>query len=224
MAALALVLFLAVDIPSPGSSTEHVPVLTVLQVPAIAACAVTVVAVAGTISMLEPVLSLHLGSLAVTPGRIGIVYGVAAVATTTLHPICGRLADRFGARHVTMFGVVLTATMLPLLAQAAGFRSAVGLYLLVAAAAAFIITPSLALMGQATSEAGVQSFGVAYGLYNLAWGAGLLGGPALGGFLLERIGFRPLVIAWAPAVALVALVLARVKSSGSPHPPIRQTL
>ena len=43
-----------------------------------------------------------------------------------------------------------------------------------------------------TTDAGVRSFGVAYGLYNLAWGAGLLGGPALGGFLFERMGFsRP---------------------------------
>ena len=67
--------------------------------------------------------------------------------------------------------------MLPLLAQAAGFRSAVGLYLLVAAAAAFVITPSLALMGEATSDAGVQSFGVAYGLYNLPGARGCSAAP-----------------------------------------------
>jgi multidrug resistance protein len=215
MAAAAFVLFWLVDVPSPAAVREAVPVLMVLRVPAIAACAVTVVAVAATISMLEPILSLHLGLLGVNPGRIGTVYGVAAVATTSLHPLCGRLADRFGARQVTMFGVLLTAAMLPLLAQAASFRSAVALYLLAAAGAAFIITPSLAFMGQATSEAGIQSFGVAYGLYNLAWGAGLLGGPALGGFLFERLGFRTLVVAWAPCVALVTIALARVKASGS---------
>ena len=57
-------------------------------------------------------------------------------------------------------------------------------------AVALVITPSLAYMAEATSSAGVGSFGVGYGLYNMAWGAGLLGGPALGGFLFERIGFR----------------------------------
>ena len=53
-----------------------------------------------------------------------------------------------------------------------------------------IITPSLAYMAEATSSAGAGSFGVGYGLYNMAWGVGLLGGPALGGFLFERIGLR----------------------------------
>ena len=53
-----------------------------------------------------------------------------------------------------------------------------------------VITPSLAYMAEATSSAGVGSFGVGYGLYNMAWGVGLLGGPALGGFLFERVGLR----------------------------------
>ena len=70
-------------------------------------------------------------------------------------------------------------------------------------------------MGEATNDAGVRSFGVAYGLYNLAWGAGLLGGPALGGFLFERMGFARVLLAWAPAIALVTIALGKVKSSGS---------
>jgi multidrug resistance protein len=221
MATLAFVLFLAVDIPERHAAGEVVPIGMVVRVPAIAACAITVVVVAATISMLEPVLSLHLGTLGVNPGRIGTVYGTAAVVTTMLHPICGRLADRFGARRVTMLGLIASSLMLPFLAQASSFPSAVWSYTLAAAAAAFIITPSLAYMGEATSAAGVQSFGVAYGLYNFAWGVGLLGGPALGGFLFERIGFRSLVLAWAPGVALVTIALARVKSPGSP---IKETL
>jgi len=184
MAAAALVLCFTIEIPPRRSSVETVPIRTVLRVPSIAACGLAVVAVASTISMLEPLLSLHLGMLGVTPGSIGTLYGAAAIVTTMLHPICGRLADRFGARRVTMVVLVLTAAMLPLLAQAWNFSSAVWLYMLAAGAAAFIITPSLAFMGEATSDAGVQSFGVSYGVYNLAWGAGLLGGPALGGCLL----------------------------------------
>src|SRR5205823_8898061 len=65
------------------------------------------------------------------------------------------------------------------------------------------ITPSLSFMAEATSDAGIRSFGVAYGLYNLAWGAGLLAGPALGGFLFERMGFARLLLAWSPPLALV---------------------
>ena len=75
-----------------------------------------------------------------------------------------------------------------------------------------MITPSLAYMGEATSDAGVESFGVAYGLYNMAWGAGLLGGPALGGFLYERIGFSRLTLLWAPALLIVTALVARASA------------
>jgi MFS family permease len=67
-------------------------------------------------------------------------------------------------------------------------------------------------MAEATSDAGLGSFGVAYGLYNVAWGVGLLAGPAAGGFLFERMGFARLTFWWAPAVIVGTLMLARVGS------------
>ena len=216
MAMLDLALFLWLQFPPHQAPAEAVPVGMVLRVPAIAACALAVVAISATISMLEPVLSLYLNTLGVNPARVGMLYGTAAVITTLLHPICGRLADRFGARRMTMVGLIATACTVPVLGQAWSFGSALGFFLFAAAAGAFVITPSLAYMGEATNDAGVRSIGVAYGLYNLAWGVGLLGGPALGGFLFERMGFSRLLIAWAPAVALVTIVLGRVRLSHSP--------
>jgi multidrug resistance protein len=216
MAIVDVGLFAWVEIPPHQAAAEAVPIGMVLRVPAIAACALAVVAISGTISMLEPVLSLYLNTLGVNPARVGMLYGAAAVVTTSLHPVCGRLADHFGARQMTMLGLIATACMIPILGQAWSFPSALVLYLFAAAAGAFVITPSLAYMGEATTDAGVRSFGVAYGLYNLAWGAGLLAGPALGGFLFERMGFSRLLIAWAPAIALVTIALERVGSQGSP--------
>jgi MFS family permease len=99
-----------------------------------------------------------------------------------------------------------------MLARTRTFESAVALFVLQVATMALVITPSLAYMGEATSDAGIKSFGVAYGLYNVAWGAGLLGGPALGGFLFERMGFAGLAIVWAPAVIAITLLLARAGS------------
>jgi DHA1 family solute carrier family 18 vesicular amine transporter 1/2 len=216
MAIVDVGLFAWVEIPPHQAAAEPVPIGMVLRVPAIAACALAVVAISGTISMLEPVLSLYLNTLGVNPARVGMLYGAAAVVTTSLHPVCGRLADHFGARQMTMLGLIATACMIPILGQAWSFSSALVLYLFAAAAGAFVITPSLAYMGEATTDAGVRSFGVAYGLYNLAWGAGLLAGPALGGFLFERMGFSRLLIAWAPPIALVTIALERVKSKRSP--------
>jgi MFS family permease len=138
--------------------------------------------------------------------------------TTTMHPFIGQLADSFGSRRMTMLGLVLASCALPLLAHAWSYPSALALFVVTAAASTFIITPSLAYMGEATSDAGVRSFGVAYGLYNLAWGAGQLSGPAIGGFLFERIGFRSILLVWAPSLALVTILLWRVKSERSQAP------
>ena len=141
--------------------------------------------------MLEPVVSLWLSSrMQLNPGRIGLVFGIAAIAHAALHPVYGRLADRWGGRRLTMLGLAATALVLPLLGRAWSFESAVGFYALQAAAMALVITPSLAYMGEATSQVGVESFGVAYGLYNFAWGIGLLAGPAIGGFAFEAAWLR----------------------------------
>jgi len=82
---------------------------------------------------------------------------------------------------------------------------------LAASAVALVITPSLAYMGEATSAAGLGSFGVAYGLYNMAWGAGLLGGPAVGGFLYERMGLAMLTLVWAPIPVIVSWLITKAQ-------------
>jgi MFS family permease len=82
-------------------------------------------------------------------------------------------------------------------------------YILAAAAFSLVVTPSLAYMAEATSTVGVGSFGVAYGIYNFAWGLGLLLGPAIGGFLFERIGFSRLMLVWMPLLIAVIFLLSR---------------
>src|SRR5262249_24766638 len=154
--------------------------------------------------------------LGLGPARIGLVLGTAAVATTILNPIYGRLADRWGARPLTLLGLVLAAFVLPAVPHAWSFPSAVALWVIEAAMAALAITPSLAYMGEATSTSGIGSFGVAYGLYNVAWGVGLVGGPAVGGFLYERVGFSALALGWAPIVVGVPLALARARRAPAP--------
>ena len=199
--------------PPPGrAEREPVPVWTVLREPSVAACAALVVAIASTLSMIEPNLALHLQTnLQFGPARVGLVFASAAVGNTILHPVFGRMADRFGARRMTLVGLVLAACALPFLGRTWSFESAIGLTVLQMAALAVAITPSLAYMGEAASNAGLGSFGVSYGVYNMAWAVGLLGGPAAGGFLFERIGFARLTLAWAPLLVLVTWLLGRVQ-------------
>jgi MFS transporter, DHA1 family, solute carrier family 18 (vesicular amine transporter), member 1/2 len=220
VAALALIgaaAFAWLDVPDRQSVHEAVPVGTVLRVPAVAACVAAVIISSGTVSMLEPVLPLYLtATLGIGPARIGYLFGVGAVASTVLNPVYGGMVNRIGSRQMMMIGLALVAGLLPILSLATSYATAIAYYVVCAAAISLIVTPSLAYMAEATSAAGASSFGVGYGLYNMAWGLGLLGGPALSGFLFERMGFGWLMLIWAPPLLTVAWLLARVQSPLSP--------
>ena len=167
--------------------------------------------------MQEPVLPLFLNArLGLGPARLGLLFGCAAVVSAILHPVYGRLADRWGGRRMMLLGLPLVACVLPLINLTWSYPSAIGFFVLTNCAVALVITPSLTFMAEAVSGAGVGSFGVGYGLYNMAWGAGLLAGPAIAGYVYERAGFEVLTLAWAPMLLVVAALLARVQSAPPP--------
>ena len=83
------------------------------------------------------------------------------------------------------------------------------MFIVLASTISLVVTPSLTYMANATGQAGASSFGVSFGLYNFAWGAGLMAGPAAGGLLYETIGFERLLLVWPPVVLVTALLLAR---------------
>ena len=212
-AAVSAAAFLWLDIPSEHADTEPVAIRVVLRSRAVASCAAVVVAISATISMLEPVLPLDLnGRLGIGPARIGLIFGSGAVASSILHPIYGRLADRWGGRRMMLTGLPLVACVLPLLALSWSFPSTIAFFVLTSTMVALVITPSLTFMAEAVADSGAGSFGVGYGLYNMAWGAGLLTGPALAGFIFERQGFARLTLLWAPMLLVVSVLLARVQS------------
>ena len=213
LAAVSAIGFLWLEIPSGHEETEPVAIGVVLRSRAVASCAAVVVAISATISMLEPVLPLYLtAKLGIGPARIGLIFGSGAVASTLLHPVYGRMADRWGGRHLMLTGLPLVACVLPLLTLSWSYSSTIAFFVLNTMAIALVITPSLTFMAEAVSGAGVGSFGVGYGLYNMAWGAGLLSGPAIAGFVFERAGFARLTLLWAPLLLVVSLLLARVQS------------
>lgn len=214
VAALALVCvagFLVIG-PQPGSAPRGRSIWSVVRVPGVAVCSAIVVVAGGTIATLELVLPLFLTQrLALGPSRVGLLFGAAAVAAATMPFVYGPWTDRWGGRRLTLIGLVLTAVWMPLMATAASFQMAlviiVGQWMVIS----LIVTPSLAYMAEVTSFAGREAYGVGYGVYNTAWGIGLLGGPALGGWLFERLGFGALTIGWSIAVLLITLLLWRVQ-------------
>ena len=196
-------------LPEPTHTREVLPLSRAITIPAVIVCGLAVIVGGGTIAMVEPTLSLYLTTLGLGPARIGLVFGSGALVSAFLHPVAGRLSDRLGARRLTLLGLAGIGLLLPLLGAVSGFWSAVLLHAIFILAVSTLITPSLSFMAEATSSSGIESFGIAYGLYNFAWAVGIMVGPALGGFLYERMSFSSLYLAWAPLVLVVALVLTR---------------
>jgi MFS transporter, DHA1 family, solute carrier family 18 (vesicular amine transporter), member 1/2 len=210
--------FAVIEMPAP-SHARSVPIGRVLAVPAVRACVAAAIAGSATIAMLEPVLSLFFAAeIQMSPSRVGSVFGVAALASTLAHPVWGALSDRFGAQRLMTIGLVASGCFMPLMTLTSGAWSAAILLAIFWPLLGMIVTPSLALIGDAASAAGIESFGVAYGLYNVAWAIGLMSGPAIGGYVYDRTGFQPLVFLWAPA--LIAFTLALHRFAGRRRAPL----
>lgn len=212
LAVVAAAGFTWFEFPPHRTTRDRVSFADVMRTRTIVACALAVVGVSATVSMLEPILALHMQTFGIGPARVGMIFGAGAIASTLLNPISGHAADRVGARRLMTAGLVASAVAVGLLGQIWNYASAVALFTLMAASAALVITPSLSYMGQAASEAGFGAYGVAYGIYNMAWGVGLLGGPAVGGVLYDAVGFRLLVVLWAPALIALAAWLGAAAS------------
>jgi len=212
MAVIDLIVF-AIVAPRTRGSGSTAPMRQVLTHRPVAITALVVIAGSGTIAMLEPVIPLVMRSrLGLGPAAIGSLFGIAAVASTTMHPIYGRLSDRWGGRRLMMTGLIASAFALPLLNFATDFRSAAFAMVPMWIVFSMIVTPSLYYMAEVASAAGFESYGVVYGVYNMAWAVGLMVSPALGGFLLERVGFAGLTIGWSVFLLATSVVLARVRS------------
>ncbi|HEV3215409.1 MAG TPA: MFS transporter [Vicinamibacterales bacterium] len=212
LAVLDLVVFAIVTPATAIHSVATTSMWRVLTLRPIAVCALLVVAAAATGAMLEPVIPLTFESrLGLSPAEIGTLFGIAAIASSAMHPIYGRLSDRWGGRRLMMAGLVGFALMLPVMNLATGFRSAAMVIVPTWMAFGMVVTPSLAYFAQLASDAGVKAYGVVYGVYNVAWAVGLMAGPAAGGFVLERAGFGRLTVGWSALLLAASLVLAKLR-------------
>jgi len=219
MAALTTAGFAWLRLPEHRATREPVPVGALLRDRQVLTCAVVVLLMAATMTMFEPVFVLFLqDTLHVGPARVGTVFAAAALANTVFHPLVGRMADAWGARRLVGIGMIAWSLALPFVPLASSFWSAVLLCVLQAATFALVGAPSLTFMAEATTQAGLGSFGTAYGLYNALWAVGLLAGPPIGGYVYERAGFARLALGWSAVVIVVTLALRVFRSASTAGP------
>jgi MFS family permease len=135
----------------------------------------------GVVEVLAP---LRLSVLGASTAAIALIFLVCTVAEATMSPLVGQLADRRGAFPVARLGLAACAVMailLPLPDSLVPYAIA-----LVVACVAFgwpwVPASAMLSSGAAYYELGQ---GVAFGLWNLAWGGGQAIGSAGGAGLAE---------------------------------------
>ena len=199
----------ATDTKGSGVAT---PLREVLSHRTIVITLLIVIAGAATVAMLEPVIPLvYRARFGMGPAAVGTVFAIAASCNTVMHIINGRLSDRWGSRRLMLLGLIGSAFVMPLLNLATDFTTALLTLVPMWAIFSMVVTPSLAYVAEAASAEGVESYGVVYGVYNVSWAVGLIAGPAIGGFLLERVGFGPLTLGWSVLLFATGLALARLR-------------
>jgi len=149
----------------------------------------------GILAVLAP---LHLSAAGWGAAAIGAVWLSAAALETVQAPLTGRLSDRSGPLLPTQ--IALTAAVLLSLGLATGARPLAYAPLLVAAAIFYgaLFTTAFALLADGAEEVGLPQ-GMAFGLMNVAWAAGAVSGPAVGGAIAGATGD------WVPFVLGAAL-------------------
>ena len=118
----------------------------------------------------------------------------------------GRLGDQFGNKTVFAAGALIYTVGLTSAAAAPGILALIALRAVQGAGAAMMVSLSLGLVSSAFPA---NERGKALGLMASVAGFGLMVGPALGGILLETLGWRSIFWARAP-FAFAGFVLAMV--------------
>lgn len=188
---------------SPRVTDDTAGPLAVLKVPGSWSVVLAVAVGAAVLSGIEPVLPLQLGANAIT---IGLLFGLAALASMIANPIVGRLMASASPRLLVGAGVVAVAASLIVTGFAAAlWQTIIGMTLL-GVSSALLLAPATTLISSQGYLADPPTLGGSFALYNFAYAAGLAGGPLLTGFSTGKWGF-------ANAMVITAVVLTVIGGS-----------
>lgn len=135
--------------------------------------------------VLDVLVPLRLDDLGAGEAAVAATFLVSAAVEGGVSPIVGRVADRRGAFVPIRLGL-LAATVIVLVVPVPRI-AALSAMVMVAATAAFgtFWAPAMTLLSESAEQVGADQ-GLAFGLVNLAWAVGMVGGAAGGGALAKE--------------------------------------
>ncbi|WP_431956486.1 MFS transporter [Nocardia lijiangensis] len=202
---LARVVFVRVDHAATDDPTGP---LAVLRVPGTVPVVVVVLISAAMIAAIEPVLPLHLAlSFDTGPVGIGLLFGLTVIVGAVLNPIAGALVGKVDARLLVTLGILIAAVGLALVAVSAQLWQVIIAMILLGAAMALLSAPGTTLIGFQGQHTRPPALGGAYTLFNLAYGAGLMTGPAIAGALTDAFDLRVALLVVGAAILTAGLAV-----------------
>jgi MFS family permease len=171
----------------------------------------------GVVGVLVP---LKLDNAGWSATAIAVAWVVSAAIEMVLAPLIGRVSDRKG--RLLPLRVALMGAVAVLVGFAFANRPAVIVPILVVSGITFggFWAPAMALLSDAADRIGLAQ-GLAFGLMNVAWGAGNALGPVIGGSLADAAGdaLPFLVLAVFCLMTLVSLGVAGTRRIRVPESP-----
>lgn len=221
IAAADLVLLLVLIAGSPQQTDDAAGPFAVLRVPGSAAIVIAIAIGAAVLAAVQPVLPGHLG--AGTSGTlVGLMFAIAALVSIVANLVVGWFVASTSPRLLIGAGVLTVVAALLVAGWSTElWQTGIGMGLL-GLSSALLLAPATTLISEQGFRSSPPTLGGSFALYNLAYAAGLAGGPLLTGFGVQQTGFTTALIITAGVLGSLGLIgLIRLpQRSTSPH---RQT-
>ncbi|PXA75146.1 MFS transporter [Auritidibacter ignavus] len=214
IAIVDLILLLVLITGSPKQTDDTTGPLAVFKVPGSASIVVAIAIGAAVLAAVQPVLPVHLGEQA-SSTMIGLLFGIAALASIIANPIVGRFVATSPPRLLIGCGIAaVVAALLVTGLSTQLWQTGIGMALL-GLSSALLLAPATTLISEQGFKSDPPTLGGSFALYNLAYAAGLALGPQLTGIGVEQGGFTT-------AMIVAAIVLAVLGGAALTRLPRRQ--
>ena len=171
--------------------------------------------VSGTgIGSLLPILPLYLRERGASYGLVGVIVGAALVAQAIGQWPAGILAERVGAKAMMIGGLVVAAVASVTFIIPLPIEWLIVLRVVQGFGFAAVIPAQLAAVADVVPRA---KLGRAYGWVSGAQQAGLIGGPAIGGFLAVFGRWTVFAVTGAALLAAAAVIAVTLRRSPRAH-------
>ncbi|ELR20496.1 permease (Major facilitator superfamily) protein, putative [Acanthamoeba castellanii str. Neff] len=154
---------------------------------------------ANAITVLEPTLPAVLDEkFNSSAAVIGLAFMVMALAHGLSAPVFGWLSDKIGGPVLMLIGLSSLSIALVLLHQIAEINTA---QTLVSPPNSLWLTLLALLRPPTVDEMGGGAYGQVYAIFNWFYALGMLGGPLIGGALVDWLSFRAMLLVFAASCA-----------------------